>query len=90
MPVSLILLIRNVSIEIKLEFIGLALLVVSGSEDGPLLGRIERRRRQRHDGEVAGVVAADGVGDAVLAIVTDFEDFLGSKRNVLNKSKLQC
>ena len=80
MFVGLILLVGDAGIEVQLKLVDLTLLVVPGSDDGSLRGSVERRRRQRHDGKVPGVVAADRVGDAVRTVVTYFEDFLYKDR----------
>ena len=76
MVVGLIFFPRFNRLEVQPKLVGLALLVVAGGDDGLLRGRIKSRRRERHDREVTGLIPAHGVGDAVLAIVTDLKDFL--------------
>ena len=76
MVVGLIFFPRFNRLEVQPKLVGLALLVVAGGDDGLLRGRVKGRRRERHDREVTGLIPAHGVGDAVLAIVTDLKDLL--------------
>jgi hypothetical protein len=63
----------------QLKLVRLTFFIMSGCDDRLERRRVESRRRQRHDGEVAGGKATDGLCDAVASVVAYLEYFLKRK-----------
>ena len=62
----------------QLALVKLALFIMAQSKEGDLLVCIIVTGCTAHDPEVAGAESLDALGHTVLAIVTDFENFLKS------------